>query len=312
MNLALATLLSFAASEASRSQDKPSAEKLSEECGLTGVLTLTGSNKYYFRGIFQEDQGAIFEPALDLSLPLWIGDGKGDALSKLCLTFGTWNSLHSGPSGSGGTAASSPQSWYESDFYAGLLACTPSGFSISALWIDYTSPNGLFDAVSELDLGVAFDDSKCWGGRSGSFGGLQPSFTLAFEAKNQADQNSAPAATDKGTWLGLGIKPGFTCCDLCDCQGGDCASVPVTLSLPAHLGLSLGDYYEDASGHDETFGFADVGAMASLPLPFVPGRFGAWTLSASLQALFLGDSTEATNGGDSLEWLGTVTLAIGF
>ncbi len=110
------------------------------------------------------------------------------------------------------------------------------------------------------------------------------------------------ANSDAGIYLELGIAPGFTC---------DIGKTPVTLTLPASVGLSLSDYYEDAGGDDDTFGFAQVGAKASIPLG-EPGRLGAWTLNVGVSDLLLGDHTEGYNGGDATEVIGTIGLQVNF
>ena len=51
-----------------------------------------------FRGIFQEDSGVIIPPYVDVGVSLYSGDG---ALKSVSVNGGWWNSLHSGPSGSG-------------------------------------------------------------------------------------------------------------------------------------------------------------------------------------------------------------------
>lgn len=91
----------------------------------------------------------------------------------------------------------------------------------------------------------------------------------------------------------------------------DVGQTPVTLTFPASVGLSLSDYYQDGSGRDDTFGFAQVGARASVPLGN-PGRFGAWTISAGVSALYLGDHTKALNDGDDTEVIGSIGLQWNF
>src|SRR5207244_4019767 len=130
-----------------------------------------------------------------------------------------------------------------------------------------------------VDLGLHYDDSGLWNDSmlwSGAgFHGLQPTLTLARELKNQADEPDNPPRSHRGTYLGLGVQPSFCVATLCQDDGG-CAPIPVTIRLPANVGLSLAHYYEDRNGESDTFGFADVGAFVSLPLNFVPKRYGRW------------------------------------
>ena len=64
-------------------------------------------NQYYFRGIVQETGGFIMQPYLDASI----------SFGAASITAGTWSSLHS--RGDAGFAGA-PESFYETDFYAGI------------------------------------------------------------------------------------------------------------------------------------------------------------------------------------------------
>ena len=159
--------------------------------------------------------------------------------------------------------------------------------------------------MQEVALGLSYDDKAMWGGDW--FSGMQPAVTVALEYEGQAD-----FGTDRGIYAELGVQPAFTV-DL----GAD---LPLTLALPITLGCSLHDYFE-RSGRDDTFGFVDVGFAASLPVRLRRpvgqgdsglGRFGRWTVSAGVELLFLGDNTQAINGGDEVEVIGSVALTCAF
>ena len=66
-----------------------------------GAMTLTGSidflNQYMFRGIRQNSTGIAMWPAVDLGIAVYSGDG---GLKSVGINFGTWNSLHTGDTGS--------------------------------------------------------------------------------------------------------------------------------------------------------------------------------------------------------------------
>ena len=65
---------------------------------MTLTAGLDFASAYLFRGIFQEDSGVIVPPFVDVGVSLYNGDG---ALKNVTVNGGMWNSLHSGPSGSG-------------------------------------------------------------------------------------------------------------------------------------------------------------------------------------------------------------------
>jgi hypothetical protein len=248
-------------------------------------LNLDFTNAYFYRGIRQQDKGLIVQPAARLTTRL-----VDDAEVKLDGFLGTWNSF--GPNGGTQTGAL-VEDWYESDLYAGFTL-SHGKLSLTTSYTFLTSPSDAFQTVEELGFTLALDDSdwmKAWA--------LKPYATLAIET---GSNGSDGPDLDNGAYLELGIAPGFSF---------DMGKTPVTLTFPASVGLSLSDYYQNAGGSDDTFGFAQIGAKASIPLG-EPGRFGTWTLNAGVSVLLLGDHTKAFNNGDDTEVIGSVGLQWNF
>ena len=81
------------------------------------------------------------------------GDG---GLKTVGVNFGTWNSLHKGPSGSDGPSG---KFWYESDFYTTLSLGFGGGFTFGTTYTSYTSPNNMFSTVKEIAFKLGEDDS---------------------------------------------------------------------------------------------------------------------------------------------------------
>ena len=258
----------------------------------TGRISLTagadGTSDYYFRGIVQESEADfILQPYGELTFKLIENAGP---LTGMGLTFGTWNSLHWGPTGLDGPHES-PKIWYETDLYTKLSLTVFEDLTASAIYTAYISPNGFFDTVQELAFGLAYNDSKILGPFA-----LNPSVLLAFELDGQAD-----AGASRGTYLQIGLAPGVTLFDK--------SPAPLTLSFPFTVGLSLDDYYEFGTGDDDTFGYLSAGVAASVPLAFIPASFGAWQFKASVVTLFLGDNLRRINNRDDVEFIGTAGIA---
>ena len=268
--------------------EQPSAEQETPPAigsAISVQLNLDFTNAYFYRGIRQQDKGLIVQPAARLTTRL-----VDDAELKLDGFIGTWNSF--GPNGGTQTGAF-VEDWYESDLYAGFTL-THGKLSLTTSYTFLTSSSDAFQSVQELGFTLALDDSewmKAWA--------LKPYATLAIET---GSNGSDGPDLDNGTYLEFGIAPGFSF---------DVGKTPVTLTVPASVGLSLSDYYQDAGGSDDTFGFAQVGAKASIPLG-EPARLGTWTLNAGVSVLFLGDHTKAFNNGDDTEVIGTVGLQWNF
>jgi hypothetical protein len=268
-----------------RAQDKgPNTGRVSLSMGMDWTT------HSFFRGILQEDQDFILQPYGDVTFKLLEGQGP---LTNVGLTLGLWNSLHGGPTGTGGPNGD-PRIWYESDFYARLGATLFEDFTAAVTYTAYMSPNGFFTTVEEIALGLAYNDSKLLGPFA-----LNPSVLLAFETDGQAD-----GGLDEGVYLQLGVSPGYTF----NAKG----PYPVTLSVPIVLGLSLSDYYErvGVGGDDDTFGYFSAGLAAGVPLKFVPAGFGAWQLKGALTYMRLGDNLEAVNNGDSSEVIATLGVSM--
>ncbi len=244
---------------------------------------------YYFRGIRQEDRGFIIQPYAEMGFDL-ISTDEG----SLTLIAGIWNSFHDHATGATNNS-DLVDKWYEADLYAGL-AGSIGDFSLGMTYIYYTSPNGAFSTIQELDFSVGYDDSSHWGDSTFA---INPSVVVAIETAGA----NADGGMNRGVYIQPGIAPGFTAA-----MGplGD-----VAFSFPIAVGLSLSDYFENAGGGDETFGYASVGAKAAFQLP-MPEEFGVWSLTGGVQVLFLGDSTKAINGGDDSEVIGSVGLLIEF
>lgn len=229
------------------------------------------TTQYFFRGLKQAGNGLIIQPYLNVTGRV----GKG-----VDFTVGSWNSLHEGTTGTGGGLGA----WYESDFTLGF------GKTFSKVRVDLTyailhSPNDAFTVTtSEIQLNLSYDDSGMY--EQSPFGGLSPHITLVFEVDGGSDLGS-----NLGTYLELGVEPSYQ------------ATKEISLSLPVTVGLSLDDYYEDASGVDTDLGFWSIGIAASMPLSY-------WTLSLGVQFLSLNESNEVLNGGDDSEVIGSVGLSL--
>jgi hypothetical protein len=290
--LALAAVIPVGAALAQAPAAPPTAPAAEEKSPNTGRIALSGgvdyTTDYYFRGILQEDSDWIVQPYAELTFKLYQGEGS---LSSVFATVGIWNSLHGGPTGADGALSRDPRAWYEFDFYGKLGVTLFEDVTAAVVYTAYISPNDRFQTVEEVGLSLAYNDAKLLGPFA-----LNPNVLLAFEIDGQAD-----AGRSKGTYLQVGIAPGVTLFEK--------GPLPVALSFPLTLGLSLDDYYEFGTGDDDTFGYFSGGVTAAVPLKFIPAAFGSWTAKAGVQFLTLGDNLERINNRDSFEVIGTLGLA---
>ena len=123
---------------------------------------------------------------------------------------------------------------------------------------------------------------------------------LAIELDNGRD-----AGNDEGVYLEVGVEPQFQLIK-------EDQSFPLKLSVPATLGMSIADYYEDAANNDDFFGYFDVGGELSTPMKFMPERMGKWDATLGLHWLLLGDNLEDFNNGDTTELVLSIGMATTF
>jgi hypothetical protein len=282
-NASAPTIAASTAAAAQPSAEEPPVKRVTLSAGLDFA------SAYLFRGIFQEKSGAIVPPFADVGFAAYSGDG---ALKTVTLNGGIWNSLHSGPSGSGNDAIDR-SAWYEADYY-GSVTFQVGSWKPGAVFTSYTSPNDAFSTVNELAGVLAYDDS-------GSRFPLNPKALVAFELKGQADGGGGlPDGGGKGTYFEFGVRPVVPIVDH--------PKYPLTLAIPAKVGLSLKDYYEGPSGGN-TFGFFDLGGIASVPLAFLNGR-STWEVHGGVDILWLGDNLQLLNGGDRVQPVAVVGFSV--
>lgn len=259
----------------------------SRKSPLSLQFNLDYTTAYFYHGILQEDTGLILQPAAKVTINLHEHDDL-----TIDAYFATWNSFQGQKTGAQ-AHGDFIEYWYEADLIGGI-AITKGKLSIVTQYAFLTSPSDAYETVQELDVTLAFDDTEALGKLA-----LHPYALLAVETGADASDG---AQSDTGTYLELGIAPGF---------GLDLGKTPVSVSFPVSVGLSLHDYYQDAAGNDDTFGFVQVGVKASLPLP-LGDQYGKWTLNAGASVLFLGDHTTEYNGGQSEQFIGTIGVQVNF
>jgi hypothetical protein len=241
----------------------------------------------------------VFWPAVDLGIATYTGEG---ALKSVGINFGTWNSLHSGDTGSdsedSGLGCACGKMWYESDFYATLGLGFGGGTSFSTTYTAYTSPNNGFTTVKEIMFKLALDDS----GKLGK-GAMKPYFAIAQEFGTEAGVGQADGGENAGTYMEIGISPGY-------------AASKASLAFPVKVGFSLSDYYELNTGTatapvfaDNKFGFFSIAGIVTIPIGGTT-NFGAWNVHGGVEYQALGTTTESFNGGESNQVIGS--FGIGF
>ncbi len=257
----------------------------------TGRVSLALYNEFatayfFYRGILQERNGFIWQPSGTLGINLYQGEGL---LNRVDFGFDLWASFHSNKTLASGDG---PSNLYELDYISSLTFGWRGGFETTLGYTIFTSPNGAFKTVQEVDVAFAYDDRDLLGAFA-----LAPTLSLVFETDNTA------FGDEEGGYLEIAGGPSLEW----DPLPGD--DYPITLTLPLALGLSMYDYYETSTRND-TFGFFSFGLTAGLPLSFIPEDFGRWSVAAGINVLVLSSTLKQVNLGDSPFPMGTATLSM--
>ena len=235
------------------------------------VVVVTGGldfvNQYNFRGLRQNTDGISIWPYVDLGFTPYRGDG---GLKTLGVNIGSWNAFHT---------ALDDNKWYESDIY-GTVGFGFSNAALAFTYTSYTSPADLFAHVKELAVKLS---------TPGPVGGvaLNPYGLVAFEL---TDDGQADAGDAKGTYIELGIAPGFS-------------GARASLAVPVKVGLSASDYYEFGTGEDSKFGYFSIGGLVTVPM----GAHANVHFGAEFQTF--GDNVKTYNSQDTA---GIISGGLGF
>ncbi len=208
-------------------------------------------------------------PYVDFGFTPFRGEG---GLKTVGVNVGSWNALHT---------ELADNKWYESDFYATLGFGFSKG-SLAATYTSYTSPADLFAHVKELAVKLSMDDSAALGK-----GALKPYALVAFEL---TDDGQADAGDAKGTYIELGVAPGY-------------AGAKASLAIPVKVGLSAKDYYEFGTGSDSKFGYVSIAGIVTVPMGAHANIHGGVEFQA------FGDTVKAYNDQDTV---GIASIGLGF
>jgi hypothetical protein len=232
------------------------------------------SNLYSFRGVRQNATRIALWPAACVTLPVHSGDSW---LEGIALVGRTFNSLHTGDTGSGGPAG---QLWYETRAAGGLQLDLAGGTAIETLFTTYVSPSELFDIAKEVSIRVSLGHD-----RGGALERVRPYALAVVEIDTAIAKGQLDGGLRGGTYLELGVEPDLL------------RTARLTVTAPVRLGLSLRDYYELAA-RDHRFGFVDIGGMATVPIVRSTFLGSSWAMQGGVRVERLGTTPRAFNAGD--------------
>lgn len=276
---ALVAGLGVAAFSASAQEEAPGLNN----GAVSFALGVDVPTKYIFRGYELEENGLIVQPYAEASFAIAEG---------VDFYIGTWNSIHEDETGA--TAGSSNDEWYESDLYAGVSLGMFDPISLDISYVHYLYPNNNFGDYKEINVAVGFDDTGLYGENDLT---LSPYALVAFEF------DTTSAGDDDNIYLEVGAEYGMSLVESED--------YPIDLTIPVAIGMSIDEFYVDADGDNEFFGFVSIGANLGMPLTFIPSEFGSWSAGAGLTLFLLNDEAGLDDGdNDDYNLVGSLGIAM--
>ena len=176
----------------------------------------------------------------------------------------------------------------EVDVYFGVLIPVDK-FTFGVMYQDWMYAS---QVEKVFDFSVAYDDSDLLGAFK-----MSPKIT----AHKLSSGGEIAGVKDSGWAINLSLTPGFT---LMESESFD-----VAISFPINIGFGDDDFYQNNSGF--AFAYASVGVAASIPLKFIPAKYGAWTVGVSLVYYHTDNASIPTNPDNDF-LVGKVGVSVGF
>jgi hypothetical protein len=159
-------------------------------------------------------------------------------------------------------------------------------FTATASYFEFNYPNDAFGFTAQrnINLNLAYDDTDLLGAFA-----LHPHATVLWNFNGITGLGTTDA-----WYYEFGIAPGF--------KAG-----PVAFTIPLTVGLGDSHFYPG-----DSYGFFSAGLNASVPLSFIPEKWGAWSFNAGFTYYNLGNSTTAANLGDENAYVGSGGITLTF
>jgi hypothetical protein len=228
------------------------------------------------RGLVVENKGLVMQPVGGFVLPIGdIGPVKG-----FTLVTGVWNSIN--------TNQHDPfvGTWNELDYFA-----TASGnvgkFTGALTYSPWNSPPHAFTTEHNIDFNLGYDDT----------GTLIPGFGFKpyvdwFWAV-AGDSTVINGREGSTYYFELGVKPSYTLKYFND--------YPITLTLPTYFSVGPKNFWgrgdSPETKPDGNIGVFSIALNGSVPLPFIPTKYGFWHADAGLQFFWLVNDALLRAGG---------------
>lgn len=231
----------------------------SEKPNIHGFASVTFGTSYVTpRGLVVENAGLVVQPVVGIVVPV----GDVAFVKNLAVITGVWNSIN--------TAQDDPNvgAWNEMDFFFSLAGGVGPGLTATLTYGAWNFPQSTTnkpETEHNIDLKIAYADK--WFGDAFS---VNPYVDLFWAVAGSS--TVVQGATGQTGYVELGIVPTFKLKGLADLP-------PILITVPTYFSVGPSEYW----GGDSNFGVLSVGLNLSLPLNFIPGRYGSWHFDVGAQ-----------------------------
>ena len=206
------------------------------------------------RGLVVENAGLVWQPVGGLVIPI----GDIGFLKNFTLIGGIWNSVNTNQNDA------HVGSWNEMDVFVSVSMTVADNVSITLTYSPWNSPPHAFHTEHTADAKIGYNDSKLWGSSGIS---LNPYVDIFWSI---AGDSTVILGKKGGTgYIEPGIAPTFTLKGI--------PNYPITFTFPVYIQIGPPNYWDESRKIDNTsFGVFSASANVSVPLAFIPARYGHW------------------------------------
>jgi hypothetical protein len=222
------------------------------------------------RGLVVQNEGLVWQPIVGLVFPL--GDTGG--IKNWTFVGGIWNSVDFAEHDS------FVGPWDEMDVFVSI-SCSIGDFSIAATYSPWNSPPHAFHTEHTSDLKISYDGKM---GGDGTFV-LHPYVDLFYSI---AGDSTVILGRHGGTgYIEPGIAPSLNFKDF-----------PISFTFPIYTQIGPSTYWDATHAFKSSaFGLVSASINASMPLTFIPAKYGHWHADLGVTYDYLIDDALLAAGG---------------
>ena len=217
------------------------------------------------RGLVVENAGLVIQPVAGFVFPI----GDFGAVKNVTFVTGVWNSINTNQ------GDHSVGAWNELDYFASLSGVVGK-FSGTFTYSPWYSPPHNFQIEHTADFKLTYDDT----------GLIAPDFAIKPYMDffwSIAGDSTVILGRRGSTWyVELGITPSYTYKGI--------QNYPLTFTFPTYFSVGPSHFW-NAAGDGGNFGVASTSVNVSMPLAFIPARYGFWHADAGVQYFYLLNGT---------------------